>query len=66
MKNKSLAGHPNPGSDAALARGCLCAVMDNGHGHGYMGQPGVFVVTVGCPLHSAVGIAGETKCAPKK
>lgn len=43
---------PNPGSEAALDRGCICAVLDNGHGAGYMGQPGIFVVTAGCPLHA--------------
>ena len=42
---------PNPGSDEALRLGCKCAVLDNAHGHGYMGQPGVFVYTEGCPVH---------------
>ena len=41
----------DPGSDAALARGCRCPVMDNNRGRGYMGQPGIFVMTLGCPLH---------------
>lgn len=43
---------PNPGSDAAIARGCTCSVLDNGHGHGHLGQPGVFVYLVGCPVHA--------------
>lgn len=43
---------PSPGSHAAVVRGCLCPVIDNGHGRGYMGQPGVFVITEGCPLHA--------------
>ena len=42
---------PNPGSDEAIALGCTCPVLDNGHGHGYWGQPGIFVYTRGCPLH---------------
>lgn len=42
---------PNPGSDAAIALGCTCAVLDNAHGRGYMGRPGVFVFTCGCPVH---------------
>lgn len=42
---------PNPGSDAALDRGCLCPVLDNGHGRGYMGMPHVFVYRADCPLH---------------
>ena len=27
----------NPGSDEAIAAGCTCPVIDNGHGRGYMG-----------------------------
>ena len=34
---------PNPGSDAAIARGCTCPVLDNHHGMG-MGE------TSGSPL----------------
>lgn len=41
----------NPGSDEAVKRGCKCARMDNAHGRGYMGQPGVFVISEECPLH---------------
>lgn len=43
---------PNPGSDEAIAKGCTCSVLDNGHGHGYPGQPGVFVYRIGCPVHA--------------
>lgn len=43
--------HLNPGSDEAIAKNCSCPVLDNGHGHGYMGQEGIFVMTVDCPLH---------------
>lgn len=39
-----------PGGARAVENGCTCPVLDNGHGKGYMGQ-GVFVVSVGCPLH---------------
>lgn len=42
---------PNPGSDEALQAGCRCPVMDNGHGAGYMGQAGIFVMNLDCPLH---------------
>lgn len=42
---------PNPGSDEAVALGCTCPVLDNGRGKGYMGQPGIYVYTVGCPVH---------------
>ena len=50
---------PNPGSDEAIALGCTCPVMDNGHGKGYMGgvkdEDGnvVFVMNCDCPLHGA-------------
>lgn len=46
MKSK-----PNPGSDAALDAGCLCPVLDNSHGYGYMGQKGVFCINSACPMH---------------
>ena len=42
---------PNPGSDAAIDLGCLCGSMDNHYGKGYMGEPGVFRINAGCPLH---------------
>lgn len=42
---------PNPGSDDAFEQGCICPVLDNGHGRGYMGQEGVFATALGCPLH---------------
>lgn len=45
---------PNPGSDEAIALGCTCPVLDNGHGRGYMGKPGVFWVSEGCPLHGKI------------
>lgn len=42
---------PKPGSDEAIAIGCKCPVIDNAHGAGYMGQPGIFVYVEGCPVH---------------
>lgn len=50
---------PNPGSREAIALGCECPVIDNGHGRGYMGGmkdsngETLFVVTLFCPLHGA-------------
>ena len=47
----------NPGSDEAIAAGCTCPVMDNGHGRGLLGgvtdEQGLvmFVITLDCPLH---------------
>ena len=44
---------PPPGSDAAVALGCTCPVLDNAHGRGYMGRAGMYVFSLGCPLHCA-------------
>lgn len=40
---------PNPGSGQAVDRGCLCPVIDNGHGR--QPTPWGWWITVGCPLH---------------
>lgn len=42
---------PNPGSGEAIEQGCTCPILDNGHGRGYMGIEGQFIITAGCPLH---------------
>ncbi len=42
---------PSPGSEEAADLGCTCPVLDNAHGVGYLGIPGVFVYTKDCPLH---------------
>jgi len=57
--DKSLRDTPNPGSDAAIAAGCTCPVMDNGRGRGYMGVTGLFVYSTTCPVH-AKREAGES------
>ena len=50
---------PNPGSREAIDAGCACAVIDNGRGRGYMGQPGIFVVSADCPVHGiGFGVQG--------
>lgn len=45
---------PPPGSDEAMEKGCLCPVIDNGHGAGYYtmdnGVP-LYVINEACPLH---------------
>jgi len=51
---------PNPGSPEAYKEGCTCPILDNAHGDGYMGMPGVFVFSEGCSLHSKeMGLAEE-------
>ena len=42
---------PKPGSDSAINQGCICPILDNGRGKGYMGQSGIFAVSQHCPLH---------------
>lgn len=49
---------PNPGSNEAIAAGCTCPVLDNGHGRGAYGgakldngKP-IFWIMQDCPLHS--------------
>lgn len=42
---------PAPGSDEASRSGCTCPIFDNARGAGYLGQPGIYVVQCGCPLH---------------
>ena len=42
---------PNPGSPEAMKKGCLCAVIDNHYGNGYMGIKDMFVINGDCPIH---------------
>lgn len=44
---------PAPGSPEAVAQGCTCPVMDNGHGRGLFGDGQRFgwVMSWDCPLH---------------
>ena len=54
---------PLPGSDAALAKGCTCPIIDNRHGRG-MGQDErgrtVCVMSEDCPLHGNGRGGGRT------
>ena len=53
--DKTLRDTPNPGSDAAIAHGCTCPVMDNGRGRGaygaVYGTAGLFWYSGDCPVH---------------
>jgi len=42
---------PNPGSEEAIEQGCICPVLDNDYGAGYLGKSDVFVYTEGCSVH---------------
>lgn len=46
----------NPGSDEAIKQGCLCPVIDNHRGYGYMGQKDIFIMDTSCPLHNGVKV----------
>jgi hypothetical protein len=51
---------PNPGSDEAIARGCICPVLSNAHGRGVLraGPEPEFTVDGGCQIH---GIGSKPK-----
>lgn len=43
---------PKPVSDVAIAQGCACPVLDNGHGQGFsLDGRLVWWVNVECPMH---------------
>lgn len=45
---------PNPGSNEAVAAGCVCPVLDNHHGKGMPYPDGpAFYVNENCKLHAA-------------
>lgn len=52
---------PPPGSPAAIDAGCLCPVLDNGHGRGYMPGPTgpLYVYNEECPVHGTRTKAGQ-------
>lgn len=50
-----------PGTQEAIDAGCLCPIMDNGHGRGYMGQPGVYVYAGNCSHHGHIVQAAMTE-----
>lgn len=52
---------PNPGSDEALEKGCLCPVLDNAHGEGRGLDGSVFWVASDCPIHGALANNQEAK-----
>jgi len=46
-----------PGTQEALDAGCLCPVLDNSHGKGYMGlgeERGLYVYNGECPIHGGL------------
>ncbi len=44
---------PNPGSDAAIARGCICPMLDNEHGTDVLlNDEHLFWINADCPVHA--------------
>ena len=55
----------NPGSREAQKAGCLCPVIDNHYGRGYMGNPEVFCMRGDCPIHGEEAVfSGVTLVFP--
>lgn len=47
---------PNPGSQAAIDKGCTCPVIDNHYGRGFtLNGETVFWINENCPIHGAKG-----------
>jgi transcriptional regulator with XRE-family HTH domain len=49
-----MSNKPNPGSKEAQVLGCVCPVLDNSYGKGYLGdgEKFGFVMNENCPLHA--------------
>lgn len=56
---------PTPGSNAALANGCTCPIIDNGYGKGCGWGPGMFWISADCPLHSSRDETLQAEGAPQ-
>lgn len=48
---KKIEKVPNPGSDAAIEKGCTCPRMDNCNGRGAYGHSNWFWNNGDCPIH---------------
>ena len=65
IQQRSLSDGPQhnglfaPGSRGAIDRGCLCPVLDNAHGVGYLGVEGMYVYVEGCPTCESWGQDGS-------
>jgi hypothetical protein len=54
---------PHPGSEEALALGCLCPIIDNHWGRGINCNYEMFVITAECPIHNP---KEEKPCQPAR
>jgi len=58
MANRNIKVYDlKPGSNAAAKFGCTCPRMDNHYGEGWHAQPGIYVISEDCGLHSKVAMA---------
>jgi hypothetical protein len=47
---------PTPGSDEAVEQGCMCPVLDNARGQGFMyGGKRSYWISGACPMHGGDG-----------
>ena len=59
----------NPGSSEAVAKGCLCPVMDNRYGRGHhedLKGNIVFVMNLECPIHGDKSASNGEKDGTEK
>lgn len=60
---------PNPGSDEAIEKGCLCPVIDNAGGAGIPGTENTnnpnFWINELCPLHNPLQARADGKIGRK-
>lgn len=55
---------PNPGSDAAIRRGCICPRLDNNRGRFAPRPPDGWFVVEGCRVHAPDGFDRALVGAP--
>lgn len=53
-----------PGSDEAIAKGCLCPVLDNNHGRFPPAPPDHWWINEDCPIHAVHTAPSEEKLPP--
>ena len=57
-KDWHVSGKPNPGSELARRRGCVCPVLDNNYGRSAPRPGDEWVIRLDCPMHSPATVDG--------